>query len=131
MLGAVPPLVLGSASEGPQHDRAKWNVFEQHISGWEPAIGESEDRTDEDGYILPNRRTIALARQILARLRDAGASAPLRVVQDGCGGIDFEWTSGNCAETLAVHAQGDAEFMSFDGTKLKSRKPISIPPARA
>lgn len=79
---------------------------------------------------LPTRETIALALQIAARLCEGGVTCPEWVVQDGNGGIDFEWRSGERAETLSVSALGETELMEFESSKLIARKAVSFPRAK-
>lgn len=85
---------------------------------------------DEDGYILPTQNTVALALNIAARLYSGGVTVPGSVVQDGNGGVDFEWRSGNRAQTLSVNSRGETELIEFENSKLVSRKPISFAAAQ-
>jgi hypothetical protein len=130
VLVGAPTVVLGKPRRDADGQADKWKSTEERITGWAPASGELDDRTDEDGYRLPGFKTIALALEIAARLRDGGVTCPEWVVQDGNGGIDFEWRSGDRAETLSINARGETELMEFENSKLIVRKPVSFAPAK-
>ncbi|MGH7139356.1 MAG: hypothetical protein ACREHD_26725 [Pirellulales bacterium] len=126
ILGAVPPVVV-APSPADLHDRAAgWKALEERIAAWAPANGEPDERTDEDGYLLANSKTVAVALEIAARLAAAGVDVPLRCGQTANGGIHFEWRSGNCTERLTVNARGETELVKFEDSKLVSRKPIAL-----
>lgn len=114
-LGAEPPEQAGG-----------WKALEKRIAGSGPTNGEPEIRMDEDGYLLPNAKTVAVTLEIAARLREAGTGVPLRLGQTANGGINFEWRSGNRTERLTVNARGETELARFEDSKLVSRKPIRI-----
>lgn len=129
LVGARPPL---AASAGRVDDAqvGKWRSIEGRIAAWAPTEGETDERVDEDGYRLPSRKAVALAIEIVVRLRDGGVTCPEWVVQDSNGGIDFEWRSGNRAETLSMNADGEIELMRFENSKLIVRRPVSLALAR-
>lgn len=126
VLGAAPPVVLAATTPKAQGQVDEWKALEERIAGWAPASGEPDKRTDEDGYVLPGNRTIAVAVEIAARLREAGVSVPLRVGQSANGGINFEWRSGSRTERLTLNARSETEIVGFEDSKLVSRKPISF-----
>lgn len=129
ILLAVPPVVLAT-SPVDSHDRAAgWKALEERIAAWLPANGAPEERTDEDGYLLPNSKAVAVALEIAARLGEAGVDVPLRCGQTANGGIDFEWRSGNRTERLTVNARGETELARFEDSRPVSRKPIAVAPA--
>ena len=129
VLVSVPAVVLAKSERDAEGQAEKWKSMEERIAGWAPATGEPDDRTDEDGYRLPERKTVALALQIATRLREGGVTCPEWVVQDGNGGVDFEWRSGNRAETLSINARGETELMEFENSQLIVRKPVCLAPA--
>jgi hypothetical protein len=130
VLATVPPIAPTSSMRGAQHESVQWKSLEERIAAWAPANDEPDLRTDEDGYLLPSGKTVAVALQVAARLREAGVTIPLRLVQDAIGGIDFEWRSENRAETLTVNSRGQMELMTFEDSKLTCRKMISFASAR-
>lgn len=130
VLAATPPLVLARPEVTAPDQADEWKALEDRIAAWAPANGEPDARTDEDGYLLPSGITVALALQIAARLRESGVVAPVWLVQDGNGGIDFEWKNGDRAETLSINALGETELLEFENSKLIGRKPISFTPVR-
>ncbi|HQU42374.1 MAG TPA: hypothetical protein PK867_06155 [Pirellulales bacterium] len=131
VLTAAPPVVLARPTSSASDQADKWRGGDERIAGWAPASGEPEARTDEDGYLPPSGRAVAAAQEIAARLREGGVSVPVWLVQDGNGGIDFEWRSGDRAETLSVNALGETEIIEFENSKLIGRKPISFSPAHS
>jgi hypothetical protein len=130
VLAATQSLVLTPPTASAPGQTDEWKELEDRIAAWAPANGEPDARTDEDGYLLPNREAIALALQIAARLRAGGIAIPIWVVQDGNGGIDFEWKSGDRVETLSVNALGETELLEFENSKLICRRPVSFSQAR-
>lgn len=128
MIGTAP-IVVANPRGDADGQTAKWNSFIDRIAGWAPAAGEPDVRTDEEGYRLPGRKTVALAMEIAARLLEGGVCPPDWVVQDGDGGIHFEWCGGGRAETLNINARGDTELMEFEHSKLIARKLVSFVPA--
>ncbi|MGH7137891.1 MAG: hypothetical protein ACREHD_19245 [Pirellulales bacterium] len=128
LLDGAPPVVLASPRRDADDQVGKWKSIEDRIAGWAPKQDEPDERIDEDGYRLPTRKAAALALQVTARLLEGGITCPEWVVQDGNGGIDFEWRSGNRAETLGINARGEAELMEFENSKLIARKPVSLAP---
>lgn len=129
LVGARPPLAA-SAGRVADAQVGKWRSIEGRIAAWAPTEGEPDERIDEDGYRLPSRKAVALALEIVVRLRDGGVTCPEWVVQDGNGGIDFEWRGGNRAETLSMNADGEIELMRFENSKLIMRRPVSLVLAR-
>lgn len=129
LVGARPPLPA-SAGRVADAQIGKWRSVEGRIAAWAPTEGEPDERIDEDGYRLPSRKAVALALEIVVRLRDGGATCPECVVQDGDGGIDFEWRGGNRAETRSMNAHGEIELMNFENSKLIVRRPVSLALAR-
>lgn len=129
LVGARPPVAV-NADRGADDQVGKWKPIEDRIAAWAPAEGEPDERTDEDGYRLPTRKAVALAFQIVVRLREGGVTCPEWIVQDGNGGIDFEWRGDNRAETLNMNAHGKLELMKFENSKLIMRRPVSLASAR-
>lgn len=126
VLGA-PPSIVGARQDQSTDEHAEaWKVLEARIAGWAPPSGDQDIRSDEDGYLLPSERAVAVALQIAARLRESGVRGPDWLVQDGDGGIDFEWKNDNRAETLRIDSRGDTELIQFDHSKLLSRRPTSF-----
>lgn len=131
VLVGTPPIVLTSPQRAADDQARKWASVEEHIAAWTPATGEPDERTDADGYRLPARKAVRLALEIAARLCQGGVTSPEWVASDGNGGIDFEWRSGDHAETLSINARGEMELMEFGNSKLIARKPATFaPPAR-
>jgi hypothetical protein len=126
ILGSSPPIVLGRPAAGSPDRAEGWKALEERIAAWAPASGEPDVRTDEDGYLLPSSKTVAVALEIAARLREAGVAFPLRSGQTANGGINFEWRSGKRTERLTVDARGETELAKFEDSKLVSRTPISL-----
>lgn len=124
----APPAALANPRRDAGTQAGKWKSTEDRIAEWVPAADEPDERTDEEGYRPPGRKTVALALKIATRLREGGVASPEWVVQDGDGGIDFEWRSGNRAETLSINARGETELMEFENSKLIVRKPVSFAP---
>lgn len=129
VLGAAPPVAIGSTTSHAQVQADGWRAIEERIAGWVPGRADPSPLIDADGYLLPSSETVALALQIAARLREAGVSVPSWLVQDGNGGIDFEWRSNGRAETLTVNSRSEIELMRFENSKLVGRKLIAFPPA--
>jgi hypothetical protein len=129
ILGAVPPVAVAPLPADSQDRAAGWKGIEERIAASAPANGEQDERRDEDGYQLPNSKTVAVALQIAARLREAGVEVPMRSGQTANGGINFEWRSGNRTERLIVNARGETELAKFENSRLVSRKSVSLGPA--
>lgn len=130
ILAEAPPVVLGNAAANAQGQVVRWKAIEERIAAWAPAAGEPDARTDEDGYLLPDRKTIAVALAVASRLREAGVDVPMRSGQTANGGINFEWRSGNRTERLTVNARGETELAKFEDSTLISRTPISFSKAQ-
>lgn len=126
VLAAPPPIVLGHLPPKPVTNSEDWKALEDRIAALGPTDGDPEQRTDDDGYLLPNRTTVAVALQIAARLRDSGIDTPLRLGQTANGGIKFEWRSGNRTERLTVDANGETELTQFEDSRLVLRKPVAF-----
>ncbi|HET6879623.1 MAG TPA: hypothetical protein VFI31_05700 [Pirellulales bacterium] len=118
VLGTVPPDVLARSPADTESHTGGWKALEERIAAWAPAKGEPDERSDEDGYLLPNSKTVAVALEIAARLRKAGVDVPMRSGQTANGGINFEWRGGNCTERLTVNARGEAELTKFEESRL-------------
>jgi len=88
--------------------------------------GEASEGTDEDGLARPSRDTVSVALQIASELRNACVPVPLRMLQDGDGGIVFEWKHGASSDKLRLAASGRIEAMGFYDSKLVYRYPISF-----
>jgi hypothetical protein len=125
VLKGALPVILAERPRNADEQANQWKSLRERIAAWAPADSEPDERIDEDGYRMPARGTVSLALQIVARLGEGWVTAPGWVVQDGNGGIDFEWKDGDRAETLSINAQGQMELMKFERSKLVSRKPIS------
>lgn len=126
----VPAVIAGAPQANTQNRVEGWNALEERIVAWAAARGEPDVRTDEDGYRLPNGKTVAVALEIVTRLREARVTLPLRSGQTANGGINFEWRSGNRTERLTVNAEGETELVKFENSRLVSRKPIAIGPTQ-
>lgn len=124
VLAAAPPVVLGHSAPKPVANTQDWKALEDRIAALGPKDGDPEKRTDDDGYLLPNRTTIAVSLQIAARLRENGICVPLRLGQTANGGIKFEWRAGNRTERLTVDAHGETELAQFEDSRLVVRKPV-------
>lgn len=118
VLGAVPPVVLPRPDRGAKDQIDAWNEVQARIAAWTPTASEPDVRYDEDGYRLPSGKAVAIALQIATRLREGGVGVPSWLVQDGNGGIDFEWKSANRTETLNVDSSGEAELKQFEDSRL-------------
>lgn len=129
ILHAGQPTAADIAPASSQDGAKGWKAIEEQVAAWAPPSGESDLRTDEDGYLLPNCKTITVALLIAARLREAGVTVPLRSGQTANGGINFEWRSGNRTERLTVNAEGETELAKFEDSRLVSRMPIALGPA--
>jgi hypothetical protein len=88
--------------------------------------GEASEGADEDGLAPPSRTIVSVALQIASELRNAGVPIPLRMVQDGDGGIVFEWKRGARSDKLRLDASGRIEALGFYDSKLVYRYPISF-----
>jgi hypothetical protein len=120
ILGTAPTVALAGAAADARNQTGDWRALEERIAAWAPADGELDVRADEDGYRLPGSRTVAVALEIAARLREAGVGIPLRSGQTANGGINFEWRSGNRTERLTVNARGETELAKFEDSTLVS-----------
>lgn len=129
ILHTVRTAAAGTLPANSQDRAEGWKALEARIAAWAPASGETDVRTDEDGYLLPNSKTVTVALEIAARLREAGVTVPLRSGETANGGINFEWRSGNRTERLTVNARGETELAKFEDSRLISRKPIPLGPA--
>ena len=114
-------------SASPKSDRAssaeQWrSCVESRLTAWDEA---AEER-DEDGLAPPSRTLVSIAFEVAAKLRGAGVPVPLRMVQDGAGGIVFEWRHGATSDKLRLDANGCIEATGFYDSKLVYRRPISL-----
>ena len=125
VLGAMPRVVVAHRPHDAQGGIQPWKAIEERIASWAAASTEPNVRFDEDGYMLPNSASVAAALQIAARLREGSVRVPLRLGQTANGGINFEWRSGNCTERLTIDAEGKAELVKFEDSKLVSRMAIA------
>jgi len=126
VLGASPEVVLTRPTQDADEQIIAWKAHEERLAAWTPASGEPDVRADEDGYVLPGHKTVAVALQIAARLREAGVCAPFRTGQTANGGINFEWRSGNRTQRLTVNSRGETELARFEDSNLIFREPVSL-----
>ena len=121
------PAATAELSTSPKFDRAscaeQWtSCVENKLTAWDKGAGQR----DEDGLVAPARTIVSIASQVAAKLRDAGVPIPLRMVQDGAGGIVFEWRHGATSDKLRLDANGCIEATGFFDSKLVYRRPISL-----
>ena len=100
--------------------RTGWDTTIDRLLAWweEPSLA-----GDDDGFEPPSRESIHVALQLARAYRDNFLSPPLRVVPDGEGGVAFERRSGNLFESLRVAADGRAELLAFENSRLVLREP--------
>jgi hypothetical protein len=87
---------------------------------------ESAETPAEEGLLPPTRQALGAAFQVAARLCDAGVPPPTRLVQDGAGGIVFEWKYGSAADKLHLDPSGGIEATKFCDSRLIYRHPVSF-----
>lgn len=81
-----------------------------------------ESAGDEDGFLPPSRDAIHAALQLARVYRDF-LPPPMRVAPDGEGGLAFERRAENVFESLRVAADGRAELLAFEDSRLVLRQP--------
>ncbi len=124
---AATHVTLPELLASPERERAlKADLWQSSIENKLIEWGKQGTRYDEDGLISPAPSTVSAAFRIAAKLRNAGIEAPLRMVQDGVGGIVFEWKQGATAEKLLLAASGRLEAAYFRDSKLMHRYPLSF-----
>lgn len=120
---AAPRESLASAADGPTEE---WEAVQNQLNELGPKHGEPDRRIDDDGYIQPSREAVASAAVMATLLRSENQDAPSATIQDGVGGIIFEWTRGPCVERLIINRRGKMEIVGFRNSQLVFRKPASI-----
>lgn len=120
---APPECLATSPAEGLIEE---WDAVQNELIDLSPRHDDSEERVDEDGYILPSGQAIASASRVAARLRTEGERVPSAIVQDGVGGIILEWTRGQQIERLIINRRGEMEVVVFRNSLLVFRKPLSM-----
>lgn len=121
---AAPPESL--ATSAAEWLIEEWDAVVNQLIDLAPKHDDPEERIDEDGYLLPGAQALASASRVVALLRSEGQGAPSAIVQDGLGGLVFEWTSGRQIERLIISSRGEMEVVVFHDSQLVFRKPASI-----
>lgn len=112
----------GSSPCGESDGADEWRArVESRLDEWDKGA----KTPDEDGLIPPTQQAVATARQVAVRLRDEVVPVPLRLVQDGAGGIVFEWKHGATTDKLRLDPSGSIEAMGFCDSKLIYRHSVS------
>ena len=100
-----------------------WNTAMTHLLEW---YENPSQLTDED-MLPPSREIIFRAYRLALKMRDSRLPGPLRVLPDGEGGVVFERQDGSVFQTISIEANGCIEFISFEGSHLSTRIPITLP----
>jgi len=120
---ATSPESFASVDRNRAVQAEQWqSSVESRLIEW----GKQGSKVDEDGLVSPSPGIVSVAFRIAAQLRDAGISVPLRMVQDGAGGIVFEWRHETVTEKLRLHASGRIELTRFRDSKLVYRCPVFL-----
>lgn len=106
------------ASQGPDVlEESRWTAAIQKLREWLA----SPSTVDEDDLLSPSTEAIETAADLIAKLQESGQPSPQRVVSDGEGGIVFERSGERDAETIRISADGSAEYLRFQNSKLAIR----------
>jgi hypothetical protein len=118
----VPDELLAS----PLRERTALEQWESAVESKLIEWGKQANQHDDDGYLFASPQVVSLAFSIAAKLKNAWQEVPSRVVQDGSGGIVFEWKRQATSEKLLIDSAGRAEVVHFRNSKLVDRRPLSF-----
>jgi hypothetical protein len=99
------------------------SAWQQIIDERLVACGQHADLADDD-LQPPTAEVLDRACEFAAFCRDHGVDPPLRVVPNGAGGVVFEWRARPYFHTVEIRADGGAELLVFENSKLLTREAI-------
>jgi len=117
--GATDEKLLAGFERQRRENEAEWaRILDDQLIEW----GRNPHELEHDDIVAPSPDIISLASQVAVIMRDAGETAPTRVVPNGNGGIVFERAVKPAFLTIEIDEDGSVETATFVNSKMVTRQ---------